>query len=449
MSNELERRHDSAPRRGEKAAQAPFLRLWHMLRHNLGWKVLALFLAVALWAGLITQDPTLTRERTFTEVPVNIIGADTLKRNGYIVVSDLNTVPPAVRMKVDVPQKEYANVAAVNYNVRIDLSRVTAPGKQTMKISATSSSAYGTVVEIVPDSLELEVEEYVTRYRIPVTVVREGEPPQNYYSANPTPNPPTVAISGPKTLVDRVSRAIATYDQSTLPAREGLVRSGVDFVLVDAAGTQINSSLVQVTSESVILGKVIVEQMLYSTKTIDLSQAALTTGTPGEGYRVKSVSVTPSQIVAAGRSEVLAQVEKLFLESPVNINGATESFTGVIKVRQPAEIENLSFTSVTVTVEIEPVSISRSFDNLRIDTLGLASGLALSVDKPRAGVTISGPKLWLDKLRSSNVTLSADLTGLAAGVHNVPLLCTVADSEHIKYDYATDPAIVQVTLTAK
>jgi YbbR domain-containing protein len=100
-------------------------------------------------------------------------------------------------------------------------------------------------------------------------------------------------------------------------------------------------------------------------------------------------------------------------------------------------------------VEIEPVNANRSFDNLRINTLGLADGLALAVDKSRASVTISGPKLWVDSLKASNVTLSADLTGLKEGVYNVPILCTVTDSEQIKYTYATDPAIVQVTLTSK
>jgi YbbR domain-containing protein len=420
-----------------------------MLRHNLGWKVLALFLAVALWAGLITQDPTLTREKTFTEVPVTITGADTLKRNGLIVTSDLTANPPTVRLKVDVPQKEYNNVTAGNYNVRIDLSRISAPGEQEVKISASSTSAYGSVVEFVPDTIKVDVEKYTTKYRVPVTPVLEGELPSNFYSTSPSMDPPTVAISGPASLVGRIIRVAATYDQSLLPAREGPVSSTVPFVLVDDTGAEIQSSLIEVTSESVLLRNVIMAQTLYNTRVIDLSQVALTTGKPGDGYQVKSISVTPSQIIAAGRMESLSQIDNLFLESPVDINGATESFTDVIKVRQPAEIEDLSSTSVTVTVEIEPVSTNRSFDNLHVDTLGLADNLALAVDKSRAGVTISGPKLWVDSLKASGITLSADLTGLKEGVYNVPILCTVADSEQVKYTYATDPAIVQVTLTAK
>ena len=59
---------------------------WIVLSHNLQWKLLALFLAVCLWVGLILQDPSLTRERVFTDVPLTITGAETLRRNGFIVV---------------------------------------------------------------------------------------------------------------------------------------------------------------------------------------------------------------------------------------------------------------------------------------------------------------------------------------------------------------------------
>lgn len=452
MSNELEKRPEHTPRRAErmeKGAMNPVLRFLGMLRHNLGWKILALFLAVALWAGLITQDPTLTRERTFSGVSVNIVGVETLKKNGFIVLSNLTGNPPTVRLRVDVTQKEYGNVTASNYNVRLDLSRINSVGTQQIKITGTSTSTYGTVEEISPDTLEVEVDAYKTIYRIPVTVVREGDPPEGYYSTPATLDPPQIAISGPASLVEKVSRAVATIDQSTLPAREELVRTGIPFVLVDSYGNEVDSHLIEVTSESVLLDNVVVEQMLYPTVTIDLSQAALTTGQPAAGYRVKHVTVTPSQIVAAGREDSLQQVEKLFLESPVDITGAKESFTSVIKIRKPAEIEDLSMSSVTVTVEIEPITLDRSFDGLKVQVLGLGDGLSAVLDKPKASATITGPKLWLDALKTGDVTLTADLTGLTAGTYSVPLLCTAAGGQNVGYTYATDPAMVQVTLTGK
>ena len=63
-----------------------------ILRNNWPFKLLALLLSIVLWAGLITQDPDLTREKVFDDVKINITGKDALQRNGLIVTSDLNTL---------------------------------------------------------------------------------------------------------------------------------------------------------------------------------------------------------------------------------------------------------------------------------------------------------------------------------------------------------------------
>lgn len=42
--------------------------------HNWPTKLLALLLAIILWGGLITQDPTLTREKHFSSVSVSVSG---------------------------------------------------------------------------------------------------------------------------------------------------------------------------------------------------------------------------------------------------------------------------------------------------------------------------------------------------------------------------------------
>jgi hypothetical protein len=77
-------------------------------------KLLSLLLALVLWAGLIVQDPSLTREKTFRNVAVNVTGSDTLKRNGLIVVSDLNSMLQDVDLTVDVPPRAaYSHSASV------------------------------------------------------------------------------------------------------------------------------------------------------------------------------------------------------------------------------------------------------------------------------------------------------------------------------------------------
>ena len=196
-------------------------RLWKMLMHHLPWKLLALFLAVCLWAGLITQDPTLTRERTFADVPVTITGADSLLRNGLIVLNNFAAAPLTVRLSADVPQREYNTVTSSNYNPRIDLSKITQPGAQTLRISTTSTTTYGTVRQLSPDSVEVTVDEYITSYRVPVSAQRKGQFPKGFYGTAPALDPGSVSVSGPKSIVTRIARVMVDLTCPGCPPRWG------------------------------------------------------------------------------------------------------------------------------------------------------------------------------------------------------------------------------------
>ena len=89
--------------------------LKHVLLHN-GWlKAIAVIISVVLWAGLISQDESLTRDKTFSNVSVSITGADTLRNNGYIVVSDLYEMLNDVSVVAAVPQKPYDHADPSSY----------------------------------------------------------------------------------------------------------------------------------------------------------------------------------------------------------------------------------------------------------------------------------------------------------------------------------------------
>ena len=77
--------------------------LRHLFLHN-GWlKLLAVIIAVILWAGLISQDESVTREKTFQNVTITVTGADTIKRNGFIVTSDIDELLASVSVTAAVP----------------------------------------------------------------------------------------------------------------------------------------------------------------------------------------------------------------------------------------------------------------------------------------------------------------------------------------------------------
>ena len=217
-----------------------FQKFTAFLLRNWQWKLLSLFLAVCLWSGLITQDDSLTREKTFTDVAINITNADTLRRNGFIIVEGLDNLPTA-RIHVDVPQKNYNTVTASNYNLRVDLSRIREAGEQTLQVLSSSSSNYGTVTSVSVDSVPVRVDEYITRSRIPVRLNMTGQLPEGFYAGEAQVDPVYVVVSGPKSLVENVVRCVADYDLSAISAQFGTERTAVPFRLIDGNGNDIAS----------------------------------------------------------------------------------------------------------------------------------------------------------------------------------------------------------------
>jgi len=427
-----------------------FLRaLGHALVNNWPFKILALCLSLLLWAGLITQDPTLMREKNFSNVNVSITGTDTIKRNGFIVVSDLSAMLDDVDMQVSVPQMQYQNVTANNYNVRIDLSRVKQAGRQTLKISTTSTSSYGSVVQLNPASVEIEVEPYVTRYRIPVRLTTVGTVPEGFYSSTATMDPPLVAVSGPKSLVDQVVCAEVVVELNNLPKREGRIRQALPFTLLDANNNAVQSDLLEVTSESVLVDSVIVEQRLYSTKQIELSDLGLVRGTPAAGYEIKSVSVTPRVINVAGEAEELEDLNLLYADSYVDVTGLSETVNGPVRIRYPSELTYMSSTSCTVVVEIGPIITSRAFSDIRLGVEKVEKGVTASLGTKMGGVEITGPQLWINSLGRSNVELYVDASGLQPGVYDLPVLCRISGNLPGNFSIEVLPETIEVTIEAK
>ena len=421
-------------------------RLRSIFLENWGTKLLALFIAVALWAGLITQDPSLTREKQFTNVDVNILGEETLKRNGFIVLENLEDVLDSVAIRVSVPQGQYAAAQASNYSVRVDLSRIKQSGEQDVRILSTNSTAYGAVTEIVPPTVMLTVDEYVTRYRIPVMVSTRGEPPKGFYATEPSNDPPMIAVSGPRTLVDRIASAQVTVDQTTLPAQEGVVRRALAFTLVDDNGGVIESDLLEVTSESVLLDSIIVEQTVYTQRTVELSDLGLVIGQPAEGYEIKGVYLTPASVIIAGKASAIKDINVMYADNNVNVRGLKESVSKSLRVRQPSTIKYASTDQVTVAVEIGPIITSRAYE-AAVSLQGLSSSFREAGGLRTATVHLTGPQPWLDGLSAAQVKLNCDMSSIAGpGTYTLPLSCTVEGSEGQVYTSEISPANVVVTV---
>lgn len=327
--------------------------LRHLILHNTLQKVIAIVISVILWAGLVSQDESLTRDKSFQEINVSVTGAETMRNNGYIVVSDLEELLKDVSITAAVPQKQYENADASAYNVRVDLSRINGTGEQELKILNTNSTAFGKVVSTNPSSVLVSVEDYIVRQRIPVSVTVNGDVPEEWYMSTPSVDPALVAVSGPRSLVETISRARAYVDTSEMDWDEKTHILNSTIKLYNRSGEEVDSKLVKTTSGSLTIDNVLIETTILPKLSFGTSEMIALNGSVAKGYEITDVKVSPESVWVAARQDVLEQMSELPMERNINVRNLNETTVFQLKVQKPSEDAVLSNETVTVTVVVE------------------------------------------------------------------------------------------------
>lgn len=173
-------------------------RAWTLLVHNFWWRVLALVIAVTIWA-MVASEPEIS---TFTTVPIAY-------RN---LPDDLEmSSPPAetVTLELRGPSGELRGFGDSRLPaVILDMSGVT-PGMHTFTIGDRNVRLASGVqlVRAMPSEVRFDFDRRLVR-TIPVTVRFTGEPVTSYALGHYTVVPDKLVVVGPSRHVERVSSAL-------------------------------------------------------------------------------------------------------------------------------------------------------------------------------------------------------------------------------------------------
>lgn len=323
----------------------------HLLLHN-GWlKLIAIAISVLLWAGLISQDDSLTRDKVFQNVKVSVTGQEALKGNGYIVTSDLDNI--YVDFTAAVPQKQFEKADSSKYNIRLDLARLHETGIRDVFIDKNSSLQFGSVTSIKPESVSVQVEKLKPR-DIPVYVEFIDTEPEGWKYIPADCDPHSVHVIGPTRIVDEIFKAKCFVTAEDVEWVSGPSNGiPVSFQFYNKEGAIIDTQFLDITSSNVPIDTILVTYSVLAKKTFSMTDCANLTGKAAKGYEITGVKYSPEFITVLDSSEVLDNLESLAVEdTEIKINGlkATKSFP--LKVIKPSEDSQLSNDTITVTVEV-------------------------------------------------------------------------------------------------
>lgn len=417
-------------------------RALRVIRRHPFMKLAALLLAIVFWVVVIASDPSLLIEKTFTDAVVTVQGLETLRSRGYTVMRDLENEVITVRFRAEVTQGNYDRATASSFLPRLDLSQIMGPGKQRVYFTA-GSSLYGEVVSFEPAYLELEVEPYTSRSRVPVVTVQTGENEEGLWLASVSTDPSSVTVSGPKSLVDDVRRAAVTIPLDGLSSERLYDSLSSVIELQDAQGNAIVSPLLRITNESITVDSVRVDVHVYPTKQVPVSVESAVTGVPAHGYTLGEVRVTPQTVLVAGDAEVLASLDVLHVASPLDVSGQSVSQLGSSALSDVETLVYRAAEDVIIEAQIVQAEHVHTYQDLEITVMNLDPSLTAKLSRSSMSAVLSGQYEDVEGLTADDIHLYVDAQGLGEGVYMADVLCRVDGTQ----TYTFTPESAQVTLT--
>lgn len=413
-----------------------FIKRWVL--DNFWLKVFSLLIAIGLWSYVLTNDSTITRERTLTNLYVSTTNQSTFDGRELALTEALSDILPQVRVSVEVTQSDYYKITSNNVRVELDLSRVRETGEQTVPL--TASTVYGEVTGIYPDSVTIDVDKLAKR-DVQVDVQIKGGDSDSVWYSTPDSNPSIITVTGPQSQVEQVTNARAVMDLTDVSST-GTITRAVSFTLLDEHQNAVSYPTLSLSSSSVITS---VEAYPTKMTPVETDQAKIITGSVPVGYQIDSVEIQPAEISVAGTQRFLDTLSSVQIYS-INVNNMRATTTKTTRVNRQSDMRALSTEEVLVTIHISEKERVRMFDDISVALKGEAeAGLnaRLSSDSSFA-VTVTGPHSQVTALESGDITLYADISGLEAGEYELPLQCYVNGSDEITA--TVEPTTVSVTI---
>ena len=306
-----------------------------MLKRNLGYKILALCVAVVIWFYANEgQNPRVSKDIT--------VSLDIRKVDPGCV---LTSAPKSVKVSLEgtrthvesITAEPEAMVAYVNLQGK-------GSGRQILPVRVKLPESFVGVVTATPDPREVTISlEDKVRRTMMVDVQFIGSPPVGYRFSRPSVSPNRVTISGTSERLSRVSQVVAAVDPKD--TSEGSIDDNFRVLAMDTNGKAIEG--LELNPEKVHLRLELVEAP--ASRVVFISPDVV--GQPPFPCKVTGIEVTPQTISVTGRPEQLMNVTTIRTQ-PVQIAGHTKTFSQVVPVAAPPGLALAKSDPVRVTVRI-------------------------------------------------------------------------------------------------
>jgi YbbR domain-containing protein len=385
--------------------------------------VASLALAFLLWAWVTTQrDPPETR--IFTDL--------TLQEPTLPEPLQIAGELPTIAVEVVGPRSVVDRLSRAGLRPVLDVSEVKGPGNYQAKVDVDVPAA-AHVNSIIPARVALVVDETATRtLHLDVAPAPSDDPTRRIGQV--VPEVSEVTVSGPKRLVDNVTRVVLPIDIGDHTAD---FTANIKPQALDIAGQPI--------PEVAMLPARVMTSVEVVQRGRSVPVLVQTAGNPAPGFEVIGSVANPAAVLLDGPDAVLADILSV-VTAPVDIDGATETVTARTALQDLPEgvrVVNPADGSVVAVVQIRPRGVTQILPNLPVHINNVPPGFTATVEPQAISVAVFASEETMSRLTGNEISVSVSAEGLGAGAHQLrPSVTVPPEVQWLR----TDPKVVVVTL---
>lgn len=402
------------------------------LTANLGLKIASFLCAALLWLVVTNINDPIATFRV-NDVPVTIKNANLITDRGqvYEVLDGTDTVDVVT---ISAPRSIIDALDKSNIVAEADVNDLTSVDTVAIKFSTNKYNDKLDSIKGNIDSVKLSIEEKQTR-SLPLKSITTGEVREGYMVGDVTTEQNLIRISGPQSVISRVTKAQAEVDISGFT---NAISTDSNIRLYDEDGGEIVSSNIEKS----------ITRVRVSVDILELKKLPLTckvTGRPEDGYGFTGeVSFTRPSITVAARSKYLSRLDAIEIpEGILDVTDATEDVTASVDINDylPA---NVVLAEEDFDGKVNAVAKIEAEQNraVRIPVgkilfEGLPDQYEAVITEPanECSVMLTGLSTVLDEITAENVTAVIDLDAwmdeegleeIAEGSYWMPVNATTA-----------------------
>ena len=406
------------------------------LSNNLGLKILSVFLAFFVWLAVVNiSNPEKPGSQ---EVTLEILNDDVLEASGktYELMGDRSTVTISYKVRT----LDSANIKPTDFRAYIDLADMYEPtGAVPVKVEVKNNKVQSVVAK--PSVIRVDTED-LQRKPFDLEVKVEGEPESGYDIGIPTISPTYVYVSGPVSVVGRIStvgiRIKAEGANSDLSGTEQ-VRC---FDANDNELTQLDDRVTFSRSE--------IDYTLPILKKKNLTLIFETEGKVAEGYRYTGIESSSNSVEVNGLKSDLAGANSVTIpKTELNMDGATGDKEVTLDLNkylpEGVTLADPDSNEIKVVIKVEALE-NRTYELpvSQIQQVGASGQYEYEYDRDSVNVIIRGLKEDLDQLTPADIQAEMDVSGMEPGIHTGVVSFVLGDA----YELMSSNNI-QVTVTEK